>query len=143
MKEEKGAYKAKHVAGSTADPEIEAAIRQKSSDNKLPCATAAAIAATLRKSMLEVGASLDMLEITISQCQLGLFGYYPEKRIVTPASQVDSVLENAIRSRIVNNALSCADAWKLAQTHDLPKMAVASACEAMSVKIKPCQLGAF
>ncbi len=143
MKTEKKGYKAKHAAGSTADPNIEAAIRPKLDDNKLACTTAAAIATTLGKPMREVGEALDLLEITISQCQLGLFGYYPQKRIVMPASEVDPLLENAIKNSMVNGFLSCFDAWELAKTRALPKMAVASACEAMGVKIKPCQLGAF
>ncbi len=143
MKTEKKTFKAKHTAGTTADPKIEAMIREKASDRRLPCVTAEAIAATSGKSMLEIGTALDVLEVTISQCQLGLFGYYPQKRIVTAASRVDSALETAIKKRIVSNKLSCSDAWTLAQTLDLTKLAVASACEAMGVKIKPCQLGAF
>jgi hypothetical protein len=139
----KKGYRAKHAAGSAVDPEIEAAIRQTVTNNKLPCETATAIAARLSKSMPEVGATLDLLEIAISQCQLGLFGYYPEKKVVTAATQVYPLLEKAINEKLIDGRLSCSAAWELAQAHALTKMAVASACEAISVKIKPCQLGAF
>jgi len=39
--------------------------------------------------------------------------------------------------------LSCAAAWEIAGSLNISRTKVASACEAMGIKIKPCQLGAF
>jgi len=39
--------------------------------------------------------------------------------------------------------LSCAVSWEIADALQLTRMAVSEACEALKIKIKPCQLGAF
>ncbi len=83
------------------------------------------------------------MEIEISKCQLGLFGYSPEKMVVKAAEAVQPDLEKAIRSALMNDRLPCAAAWSIAETSGMPKMAVSSACEALKIKVKPCQLGAF
>ncbi len=52
-------------------------------------------------------------------------------------------LEKEIRSRLSNGRLPCAAAWEIAAERKIPRMKVSSACEALKIKIKPCQLGAF
>jgi PIN domain nuclease of toxin-antitoxin system len=39
--------------------------------------------------------------------------------------------------------LSCAAAWEIAKKINIPRMKVCAAAEALEIKIKPCQLGAF
>ncbi|MDO9585537.1 MAG: hypothetical protein Q7I93_03520 [Syntrophales bacterium] len=128
---------------NTIDAAIAEAVKKSSVNDELACADATAIAVTLNKPMPEVGLALDLLEVSITKCQLGLFGYYPQKRIVSPAQSIAPELEQAIRERLVNGALPCDAAWEIAENLALPKMKIASACEAMKVRIKPCQLGAF
>lgn len=143
MRSKKGSYKEKHPVDTSPNPAIVAAVRNKLIDNTITCADAADISMTLQKSMLEVGTAIDMIEGQIITCQLGLFGYYPQSKIVTKAKTINPGTENAIRSKLVNGRLSCYDAWEIAKALALPRIDVASACEAMEIKITPCQLGTF
>jgi len=85
-----------------------------------------------------------LLGIRLVTCQLGLFGYAPEKKIVQPSETVDRALEDAIRAALQEDGrLTCRLAWELAERFQIPKMRVSAACEALSIKVRPCQLGAF
>ena len=142
MKSQKGEYKKKRL-GVGADPEITKAVTGRVINGELPCLDAEDIAATLNKSLLKVGTVLDMMEISITKCQLGLFGYHPSKKIVLPSEFIDSSLEEAIRNNLADGSLSCYSAWEIAIALGVPKINVASACEALGIKINSCQLGAF
>jgi hypothetical protein len=107
------------------------------------CSDAHTAARALGVTPAEVGRCMDLMELRIARCQLGLFGHAPARRIVRPAERVAPGLETAIRSRLVGGRLSCEAAWLLAEEAALPRLAVAGACEALGIKIKPCQLGAF
>lgn len=112
-------------------------------DGKLPCAVAFQVAADLQKPPAEIGEAADRLEIRLVKCQLGLFGYSPEKKIVKAASTVNPELEAAIRAELAEGRLACQKAWALAEAFQKPRMAISAVCEALGIKIKPCQLGAF
>jgi hypothetical protein len=86
---------------------------------------------------------MDLMEIRLTKCQLGLFGYTPEKKIVTPAESVAPDLEAAIKAAVENGRLSCERAWQMADGRGIKRLAFSSACEALGIKVKPCQLGAF
>jgi hypothetical protein len=77
------------------------------------------------------------------KCQLGLFGYTPEKKIVKPAAAENPDLTSAIQDARVDGDLSCKTAWEIARRFDVSKMKVSSVCEQLKIKVKPCQLGAF
>jgi hypothetical protein len=139
----KGRFKDKHPSDLQADPEIVPAVNKRSTNGMITCADAAAIAAELHKTLPEVGVVIDLLDISLTACQLGLFGYHPEKKIVTTARSVTKEMEEEITQCLINGALSCEAAWKIAGKLALPKMSISSACENMNIKIKPCQLGAF
>ena len=140
---DRGNYKAKHSSGSRVDEKIARALDTKTADGNITCADASDIAAELGVTMKEVGVAIDLMEIELSKCQLGLFGYSPQKAIVKPAETVHADLEGAIRSALVKDRLPCDAAWSIAKTFGIPKMAVSSACETLKIKVKPCQLGAF
>lgn len=53
--------------------EIEKRLHQASSENRIPCASALAIAKSLGVAPGEVGKSANKLKIKISKCQLGCF----------------------------------------------------------------------
>jgi hypothetical protein len=74
---------------------------------------------------------------------LGLFGYGEPKRIVQPAEQVISELEQAIQAGLIDRRLPCAAAWAIADRLGLAKLDVANAAEKLGIRIKQCQLGAF
>ncbi len=81
---DKGRYSAKHAPGGKPDEKIAAAVREKVANGKLACADAERIGARLGAALAEVGRTLDLLEVRISRCQLGLFGY-DDRREERPA----------------------------------------------------------
>jgi hypothetical protein len=133
----------KHPPGLTPEPAIQEAVRRHADAGELPCAVAFQIAADLKVSPAAVGRTLDLMEVRLVKCQLGLFGYSPQKRIVKPQPPETPELAAAIRAALEKGRLPCRAAWALAERFKLGKMAVSGACEALGIKIKPCQLGAF
>ena len=142
-KDKEGHFSKKHPLGKEADPRIVETLKQRVPDGEMPCAVAFKIASDLDVEPNLVGQTADLLELRLVKCQMGLFGYKPNKRIVKPAETVSKELETRIRQELTDNRLSCEKAWKIAEQLGLRKMAVSSACEAMKIKINGCQLGAF
>lgn len=141
--EDAGHYASKHPKGEKLDPGIAEAVKKKVSDGKITCAAAHKIAGTLDVPVADVGVAIDLLEARLAKCQLGLFGYYPEKKIVKPMESIPGGLEEAVRESLTDNRISCAACWKLAEQFDCTRLDVSSSCESMGIKISPCQLGAF
>jgi len=126
-----------------SNPALEDEIRRRAESNEISCAGAMQIAAQFGESPLNLGQRLDQMKIRLTKCQLGLYGYKPQKSIVQPAAEVSAELEEEIRQAMQGDYLPCIAAWTIAKARSIPKMAVSSACEALKIKIKPCQLGAF
>lgn len=139
----KGNFAAKHGPETKADPAIAKALKPKAEDGRVTCAAAHRIARDLGVTAAAVGIAIDLAEYRINKCQLGLFGYYPQKGIVKAAESVSPELEKAIRSALKNSRLSCWDAWEIAEKSALSRLEIAEACEALQIRISPCQLGAF
>ena len=138
-----GHFAAKHPQGTKIDPAVEKKIRQHLSGNQLNCVAAHNIAKEFSISPSRVGIAMDLLEVRIGKCQMGLFGYHPEKRIVQPVKSVSPQLEESIRNSLTDQRISCKRCWELAKAHNLRKIDVASACETLEIRINKCQLGAF
>ena len=138
----KGLFAQKHP-GATLDERIAQEIRAQVLEGGLFCAIAFKIARDLSITPGDVGRSADLLEIPIVKCQLGLFGYAPQRRVVKPAEAVAPDLEKAIQKELVNDRISCFAAFSLAEKFKVPKMVISSACEKMRIKISSCQLGTF
>ena len=136
-------FATKHRPNTKRDSLIEAEILKRAKNNELPCAVAFEIAAVLEITADGVGISADLINFRLTKCQLGLFGYHPNKKIVKPLSPVDPDLETAIMDARTDDNLPCKSAWNIASRFNIRKMTVSGACEALKVKIKPCQLGAF
>jgi hypothetical protein len=143
-KEKAGFGKVKTGGSDEAvNPRIREALQSRAKESGLACAAAFAVAAEIGISPGATGEAMDQLQISIIKCQLGLFGYSPEKRIVKPAETVTEDEEKAVRQALVNGKLPCAACWQLAEAFGKPRLGMASICERLSVKIGPCQLGAF
>lgn len=142
-RQDAGKYRAKHPSDATPDPAIAAALAETVQDGRLTCAAAFAAAEALGVAPSAVGTTADLLEYRIVACQLGLFGYSPEKRIVTPAEAVSDDLRERLERDTVNGRISCDACWDTARAVGIPKLAVAAACERLGLKVSPCQLGAF
>ena len=136
-------FSGKHGANAQADPITTDRIRKSAEDAKVACAVAFQIAEELELSPGEIGKAIDLLEFRITKCQLGLFGYGPQKKAVEPQAPESRQLEEAIRDALEDETLACRDAWSIASRLNIPKMTVSAACEALEIKIKLCQLGAF
>lgn len=136
-------YSDKHGQAVKMDESIAAQIRKRAKNGELPCAVAFDIAAVLGCEPAAVGQTSDLLNFRLVKCQLGLFGYRPAKKIVKPAEPAEPQLEAAVSGSAVGRKMACKDAWELAERFKVPKMTVCAVCEALGVKIKPCQLGAF
>lgn len=138
---DEGRYAAKHAPGESPDEKIAVAIRKRAVEGELACAEAERIGAAHGVPLAEVGRTLDLLEIRIGRCQLGLFGYPGGKSLQAVA--VEPGLEAAIRGCLADGRLPCKAAWEIAADHKVARMKVSSTCEALNIRIRPCQLGAF
>jgi hypothetical protein len=138
-----GRYAAKHPEGAMPDPRVAEALKPKIRDGGVSCAAVHRIAGELSLQPNEIGRTMDLMELKIVKCQMGLFGYTPEKKIVQPADAVPPELEGAITAALENGRLACRTAWAIADRFGVSRMEMAAACEAMAVKVSPCQIGAF
>ena len=141
--EDAGHYAAKHPEGLKPDAKIAEAVEQKVSDKRITCAAAFQIAEKLDVAPARVGTTLDLMEIRLSKCQMGLFGYGPQKKIVKPSENVSPELAEAIKESAADNCITCESCWAVAQKIGCARLEASGACEALKVKIFSCQLGAF
>jgi len=141
--EDAGHYAAKHTAGTEPDPGIRRALERVIKDGAASCAALCRIADDLHIPPAEVGVAADLMEVRVTRCQMGLFGYTPESRIIKPTDEVSSELEGAIRESLVDGRIPCLSSWQVARRFGVAKMDVARACETLHIKISSCQLGAF
>ena len=140
---DKDKYFKKHPEGSKVDDELKQEIINHIKKNNITCKKAEEIAGEAGYSLEETGMAIDILNINITKCQLGLFGYGETKKIVQPAKEITSELKESITSALKEEMLSCSTAWEIAGKFNIPRMKVSAACETLQIKIKPCQLGAF
>jgi len=141
MKEQGKSFKSKHPEGTKAEPKVIAALQEIVKERKVSCAAATLVAKNLGIPMITVGIAIDLQNYMIVDCQLGIFG--ENGKNITAATSVASGVENAIRNSLVNDRLPCENAWLLAKELQMSRKEIAQACEALKIKIKPCQLGAF
>lgn len=138
-----GHYSTKHPEGTPCDPAIAAALKEAAADGRITCVAAHGVAETLKVPPSEVGKAADLLEFRVIDCQMGLFGYSPEKRLVKPAERVSDELRERVQKAVADGRITCAACWKIARELGMEKMAVSSACERLGLKVKNCQIGAF
>ena len=112
-------------------------------DNELSCVAAFEIAVKLNVPAKDIGEAADRLKLKLVNCQLGLFGYKPDKKIVKAQETVSAELKAAIGNYLEDGRLSCVKAWEIAAKLKIQKLSVSCACETLKIKIKECQLGAF
>ena len=128
--------------------QILAALQNRAVDNQIACADAHEVAELLGVSPLEVSRVINRASsLRVNRCQLGLFGYGPKEegkhKIVSLAAHVPEDIEMAIREKVINGRISCADIWEIAGRYKYPRLGIANIIEALEIKVKPCQLGCF
>lgn len=136
-------YGSKHPAGTQADSRIAEVLQRVARDDSVTCLQAHTSAAELGVLPSDVGKTMDLLELRIVECQMGIFGYEPEKKTLGAADTVSDELRDRLRDVAPDERVSCADCWCIASSLGIEKRDVAAACETLGLKIKPCQLGAF
>ncbi len=136
-------FSEKHGPDAKPDKSIKDEMLKQTKNKAVPCAVAFEIAKVLQVSPDAVGKTADLMNFKLTKCQLGLFGYQPHKKIVAPQDSIKEDLKDAISDALVQGRLSCEHAWDIASRLHVSKMTVSGACEAMGIKIKDCQLGAF
>ncbi len=141
--EDAGHYAAKHPKGTKENPQIAKALRQTCTDGRITCTAAHKISQNLNADPSQVGVNIDLLELRLSKCRLGLFGYKKKKKIVEQLENVPQELDNALKGFIIDNHISCAACWAIASKIGCSKLEVSGACESLKIKISPCQFGAF
>ena len=119
------------------------ALADAAENGELPCARAFETAGRFAITPAATGQALDRLKIHITRCQLGLFGYRPEKRAVTPRDPENPALIRALSDAAQDGRISCRSVWDIAAAHSVSRRVAGDACEFLGLKIKPCQLGAF
>jgi len=139
----KGKYFKKHPEGTKVDEALKQEILKASKDSNISCRAAEKIHQSTGKSYEDIGVAIDMLNISIAQCQLGLFGFSAKEKRIPAAESVAPDLEAAIRAALVNGRLACDAAWNIADQLRIKRLDVSAACENLKIKVKPCQLGAF
>lgn len=122
---------------------LEQEIMSRISDKELSCIAAFEIAGKLNIRAKDIGEAADRLKLKLINCQLGLFGYKPNKKIVKAQETVSAELEAAISKSLSDGRLSCTKAWEIAAKLNIQRFSVSCACETLGIKIKECQLGAF
>ena len=106
-----GHFADKHPADRRPDAAAAREVERRAVQGEMPCAVAFKIAEDLGTTPAQIGLAMDSLEIRMVKCQMGLFGYKPQKRIVKPAPEVQAPVEEAIRKALIKGRLPCAAAW--------------------------------
>jgi hypothetical protein len=140
---DKGKFFEKHPKNTAINEDLRKEVLNQVKDNNISCAAAEKIAKKKEVAISEIGVTIDLLNVNIDKCQLGLFGYDGKKKLVQPADDVSPQLQEIITSRLENGKLSCKSAWEIAADSKIPRLNVCAACEKLKIKVKPCQLGAF
>jgi hypothetical protein len=115
---------------------------------QIHCAAAHRIAEKLGVEPKYVGEQANQIDIRISRCQLGLFGYSPKKGM--PGFRVVKKLDNppeaafvSVQEAAVQGQIPCLVLWRLARQHGLTRLDMGNIAETLELKITPCQLGCF
>ena len=140
--EDEGHFADKHF-NEEINPDAKDKLHTLCIGNNISCAAAHKAAAALNLSAEEIGVQIDLLELRINECQVGLFGYRDTQKKLDPDIIIDPILDKKLDEKITHGRISCSDCWDIATRLKVKRLDVGSACEKKQIRIKPCQLGAF
>ena len=103
---DKGHYANKHQ-GKSIDETISKRIDSLADNGNVSCAAAHRIAKDLEISPPDIGVQIDLMEYRISKCQLGLFGYSPEKKRIDPEIEISKDLQGQLDKANTQEPISC------------------------------------
>ena len=122
-------------------------VKQRSHEGDLPCMAAHTVAWETGAAPARVGSIADELGLIVTDCQVGLFGYGPKaegkSKLIRPMPAVPADLKARIEARAKEGRITCLACWDIARELNIERLAVGNAADAIGIKIRPCQLGAF
>lgn len=140
--EDKGHYAEKHP-GHALDPVVVKKLEILRQGNQITCAAAHRAASELDVQPSEIGIQMDLMELRLVQCQMGLFGHGSSTGAADREIELPDGLEVRLGKKAVNGRISCKDTWDIAREFKMSRPDMGAACEQIGIRIKPCQLGAF
>ncbi len=140
---DEGQYSKKESKGAEPSRALMDKIKASAEDGTISCAAAHGAAKALGETPEAAGRAADLLELKITKCQLGLFGYGKGTKLVKAAESVAPDLQREISGASPDGRITCKDLWAIADARKMKRLDAACACEKIGVKIIKCQLGAF
>lgn len=140
--QDKGHFAAKHKERQLIE-EIAEKIKSHSHNGAITCSAAHQVCKALILPPSEIGIQIDLLELRITECQLGLFGYSNGEKRINPEIDISPDLENRLEKESIDGRISCLSCWNIAGSLKTKRLDIGSACEKKNIRIKPCQLGSF
>ena len=146
MHEDAGHYAGKHPEGTELNSSAAGAVKSRVQNERISCRAAHEAAAEIGVGPDIIGRTLDLLEIRITGCQLGLFGHkgggeHGKAELKMPENAAE--ISRLIRQKAGNNGISCLELWLIADENGCTKPEAAAVCDDCNVNISGCQLGAF
>lgn len=145
MHQDEGHYAGKHPEETTLNKKAVKAVKSILVNQRISCKAAHKAAEKAGVSPAVIGQTLDLLEVRINGCQLGLFGHSGKDRAKAEfrLPENSEALKSAVESASGPDGISCRELWDAADKTGFSKVDAAAVCEAAEIKIKECQLGAF
>ena len=140
---DKGNYTGKHRTATNINASVIHAIKNAAKNGALSCAAAHKIAQDCSVNPAEAGRAMDIEEVQITNCQLGIFKHSTDKPATPTDLKLTADLEKALTAGLIKNRLSCEAAWSIATRFNLTKRQIGAACNQLGIKINTCQLGTF
>lgn len=140
-----GHYAGKHPAEAVLNETAAAAVKKRVVNERISCKAAHEAAAEAGVSPAVLGKTLDLLEVRINGCQLGLFGHGGDDHGKADLKLPDNVseLKKAVKAKCDDDGVSCYNLWMAAEESGCSKMNAAAVCDELEINIHSCQLGSF
>jgi len=117
-------------------------------DGQITCASAHKVAEKTGLEPAVVGEEANRTDIRITRCQLGLFGFAPQKgmpgyKTVKKLDSVDAEVSKEVKAAAEDGKAPCMDLWRIAEKHNISRSDMGNIAETLGLKVSPCQLGCF
>ena len=132
----------KNRENAQIDDKAAEVLKKAATDSKITCAAAHHAAKALGMDLEKICEQIDLLELKLLECQLGLFGY-PGGKGYDPDADIPETVLNRVKETAKDGRLSCRACWDIALELKQKRIDIGSACEKLELKISPCQLGIF
>jgi len=144
MHQDEGHYAGKHPEGTKLNERAAEALTMRVKNERISCRAAHEAASEAGITPEAAGKALDLMEVRINGCQLGLFGHKSDhgKADLNLPENAEKLVR-AVVSRADENGISCKLLWEAAADAVGSRVHAAAVCEEQGIKIHSCQLGAF